>query len=279
MAYKLVALDLDGTMLGDDKRLNSGTVELIREASEQGVRFTIATGRMSLGALRYAEELRVNIPIITYNGAVIKNTFSGDIYRECKVPAEQGIEAIQLLRNEPVLRYAFLGEEVFTDTAHEWTDRYADLLGVTMNLVTDLRDLLVDDPTMLVFMVPVGQASILTQLLKSRLDPVVRITNSADWFLDVLHPEASKGLALAQLAERLGIAREEVIAIGDNLNDLEMIEYAGLGVAVANASDELKDAADYVTDAPISRGVEEVIHKFILTDGEVKNPPIFSTES
>jgi hypothetical protein len=76
-------------------------------------------------------------------------------------------------------------------------------------------------------------------------------------------------LALAQLAGHLGIEREEVIAIGDNVNDLEMVEYAGLGVAVANATDELKAVADYVTEAPISRGVEEVIERFILSNREI----------
>ena len=269
MAYKLVALDLDGTMLDDDKILNRNTVEMIREVSERGVRFTIATGRMSRGALRYADELGVDIPVITYNGAIMRSIYSDEVYREFKVPAEPAKEALRLLGDEPVLRYAFLGEEVFTDSAHDWTDRYADLLGVEIHQVADVQQLLGEDPTMLVFMVPVGRAQILTQRLKSTLDSQVRITNSADWFLDVLHPQATKGLALAQLAERLGIEREEVIAIGDNINDLEMVEYAGLGVAVANATDELKAVADYVAEAPISKGVEEVIERFILSESEL----------
>lgn len=269
MAYKLVALDLDGTMLDDDKILNRNTVEMIREASEYGVRFTIATGRMSRGALRYADELGVDIPVITYNGAIMRSIYSGEVYREFKVPAEPAKEALRLLGDEPVLRYAFLGEDVFTDTAHDWTDRYADLLGVEIHQVADVQDMLDEDPTMLVFMVPVGRAQLLTQTLKSKLDSQVRITNSADWFLDVLHPQATKGLALAQLAEHLGIEREEVIAIGDNINDLEMVEYAGLGVAVANATDELKVVADYITEAPISKGVEEVIRRFIIPNHEM----------
>jgi hypothetical protein len=256
-------------MLDDDKILNRNTVEMIREVSERGVKFTIATGRMSRGALRYADELGVDIPVITYNGAIMRSLHSNEVYREYKVPAEQAKEALSLLADEPVLRYAFLGEDVFTDTAHEWTDRYADLLGVDIHHISDVRDVLGEDPTMLVFMVPVGRAQLLTQTLKSKLDSQVRVTNSADWFLDVLHPQATKGLALAQLAECLGIEREEVIAIGDNGNDIEMVEYAGLGVAVANATDELKAVADYITEAPISKGVEEVIQRFIVSNNEM----------
>jgi len=266
LSYKLVAIDLDGTLLSDEKTVPDTTVELIREAHKRGVAFTIATGRMSRGALRYAEQLGIDIPIITYNGAVIRSPMSGCVYREHKLPAVGAAQAVTLLKDQPVLRYVFLEDEVYTDTPHDWTDRYAGLLGVEMNFVGDVLELLSEDPTMLVFMVPVMKAIELTELLKSGLDSQVRITNSTEWFLDVLSAKASKGLALKQLAEHLGIAHEEVIAIGDNLNDVEMIEYAGLGVAVANATDGLKSVADYITEGPLAEGVEEVIIKHILSD-------------
>ncbi len=272
MSYKLVALDLDGTLLSNDKTIAGSTVELIQQAKRNGVRFTIATGRMSRGALRYAQELEIDIPIITYNGAMTRSPISEDIYHECKVPAERAIDAINLLRDEPVLRYVFLNDDVYTDTPHEWTDRYADLLGVTMNFVDDTRELLIDDPTMLVFMVTELRARELTMLLKSELESQVKITNSADWFLDVLPVRSSKGSALAKLAGSLGIKREEVIAIGDNLNDLEMIEYAGLGVAVANAAEELKSAANYITTLPINEGVEEVLQKYVFSAQDYSGP-------
>jgi len=266
LSYKLVAIDLDGTLLSDEKVIPDSTVELISEAYKRGVAFTIATGRMSRGALRYAEQLGINIPIITYNGAIIRSPMSGCVYREHKVPASGAVQAVTLLKDQPVLRYIFLGDEVYTDTRHDWTDRYADLLGVEMNFVGDVLDILSEDPTMLVFMVPVMKAVELTEVLKNGLDSQVRITNSTEWFLDVLSAKASKGLALKQLAEHLGIAREDVVAIGDNLNDIEMVEYAGLGVAVANASDGLKNIADYVTERPLAEGIEEVITKYIFSD-------------
>lgn len=266
MGYKLVALDIDGTLLSEDKVIADSTADLIKEASNNGVKFTIATGRMFRGAVKYAERLGIDIPIITYNGAIIRDILSDCVYRECKVPADGAKDAIDILREEPVLRFVFLGDEVYTDTPHEWTDSYAQLLGVEMNFMGDVKDILIEDPTMLVFMVPVLKAIELTDRLKCRLNSNIRITNSTDWFLDVLNVKASKGLAIQQLADDLGIAREEIIAIGDNLNDLEMVEYAGLGVAVANATDELKAVADYVTELPINGGVEEVLRKYVLSD-------------
>ncbi|HEY3373466.1 MAG TPA: Cof-type HAD-IIB family hydrolase [Candidatus Aquicultor sp.] len=264
MGYKLVALDLDGTLLAKEKYIAESTSERIAEAEKLGVKFTIATGRMSRGALRYAEQLGIDIPIITYNGAVTRTVAAGTVCREYKVPLKGAMQAINLLKGQPVLRYAFVDDEVYTDTPHEWTDRYAELLEVEMQFVDDIHDALTTDPTMLVFMVTELKAAELTYVLREHLNQGVRVTNSAEWFLDVLNEEASKGFALKWLADSLGIAREEVIAIGDNSNDLEMIQYAGLGAAVSNASPGLAAAADYVATLPMCEGVDEIIDKFVL---------------
>lgn len=276
MGYKLVVLDLDGTLLARDKHIADSTLELIGEAKARGVKFTIATGRMTPGALRYAEQLKVDIPIITYNGALVRNVGGDKIYREYKVPASWAVEAVNILKDHPVLPFAFIDDKVYTDTEHEWTERYAQLLEVEMNFVGDVRAVLTEDPTMLVFMVPVLKGGELTRLLKEHMDSQVRITNSTEWFLDVLHVKASKGLALKQVSEHLGIAREEIIAIGDNSNDLEMIQFAGLGVAVSNASEDLIAAADYVAELPMHEGVEETLRKFILNSLDVFAFPLNS---
>lgn len=264
MKYKLVALDLDGTLLSENKVLNASTQAAIKKAQDKGVLFTIATGRMYRGAVRYATQLDIKIPIITYNGAVIKNPLSGEVYREFKVPSSLATKAIDALDGEPVLKYVFLGDNVITDLAHDWTDNYANVLDVEMKFVDDIRLALNDDPIMVVFMVQAEMRKNITDTLKTAFGSEARITNSSNWFVDVLNPSASKSLALQQLAENLGISRDEIIAVGDNLNDLEMIQYAGLGVAVANASDDLKQSADYITEAECYLGVEEVIEKYCL---------------
>jgi Cof subfamily protein (haloacid dehalogenase superfamily) len=264
MKYKLVALDLDGTLLSDNKILNASTQAAIKRAQDKGVIFTIATGRMYRGAVRYAAQLNIEIPIITYNGAVIKNPLSGEVHREFKVPSRLAMRAIDSLDGQPVLKYVFTGDNVITDLVHEWTDNYSNVLDVEMKYVDDVRLALDDDPIMVVFMVQAEMRKNISDTLRNTFGSEARITNSSNWFVDVLNPSASKSLALEQLAKSLGILRDEIIAVGDNLNDLEMIQYAGLGVAVANASDDLKQSADHVTKAECYLGVEEVIEEFCI---------------
>jgi Cof subfamily protein (haloacid dehalogenase superfamily) len=264
LKYKLVALDLDGTLLSDSKVIADSTKDLITEAQAKGVNFTIATGRMYRGAARYAKQLAIDIPIITYNGAVISDPLTGETHRELLVSATCAHRALDALKNEAVLKYIFTGDEVYTDISHKWTENYAKILQVEMKLLEDIKQVLDKDPIMLVFMVDANRRVTISDILRSELGSQARVTNSSDWFVDILHLQASKSRALEQLAKQLEIKREEIIAIGDNLNDLEMVEYAGLGVAVANASNELKDASDYITQKPFHFGVEEVIKKYCL---------------
>lgn len=263
--YKLVALDLDGTLLGEDYSIDPRALKAIEEAAGRGVSFTIATGRMHASARRFADILGFEIPIITYNGSVVRCAISGEEYRHLRVERETARAAFELVKGDRLLRYAFLDDRIVTDTPDEWTDRYAQALGVTMEYAGDLSSYLESDPTMVVFMCGAEQTKALTDFLARELDSTVRLTNSNPWFVDVLNIGASKALALDFLADRLGVSLTETIAIGDSWNDLEMIEAAGLGVAVANATEKLRERADYVTLAERGRGVAEAIEKFVLS--------------
>ncbi|MCL5291326.1 MAG: Cof-type HAD-IIB family hydrolase [Actinobacteria bacterium] len=263
--YKLVAIDLDGTLLTEGYEIEPAALDAIQSAAKMGVKFTIATGRMHGSAARFAEELGVEVPLITYNGSVVRCAISGNEYRHLKVPREAAIKALSLVGSDRALRYVFTYDRVITDTPDEWTDRYARILGVEMHLTEDLANTsLDDDPTMIVFMCEEGRTKMTTDLLAQELDSSVRLTNSNPWFVDVLHKDASKASSLRYVADKLGILIEETIAIGDSWNDLEMIEAAGVGVAVANATEKLKERADYVTSAERGAGVAEVLEKFVL---------------
>ncbi|MCL4498712.1 MAG: Cof-type HAD-IIB family hydrolase [Chloroflexi bacterium] len=266
MHYKLVAMDLDGTLLNEDHTIDPGALDAIRRAAERGVTFTIATGRMHGSAERFAAPLGIEVPLISYNGSVVRSALSGREHRHLRVPRAAAATALSLIKADKALRYAFMDDRVLTDTPHEWTDQYAKILGIEMALVDDIADALEDDPTMLVFMCEEADTSRLTGYLSCELDSAVRLTNSNPWFVDVLNADASKAMALRFLAESLGVRMRETVAIGDSWNDLEMIEAAGLGVAVANGTDRLKEWADYITTEERGRGVAEVLRTFILDD-------------
>ncbi len=273
MNYKLVAVDLDGTLLDEEHRIGKDALDAIGRAADAGVAFTIATGRMHDSAAKFAEVLGLELPIISYNGSVIRSAGESEEYRHLKVPKESAAEALSLVGKDKALRYAFMNDRVITDTPHEWTDNYAKVLGVDMECVEDLIARLDDDPTMLVFMCDESDTPVTTEFLAGRLDSSVRLTNSNPWFVDVLNRDASKASALKFLADELGIPMEETIAIGDSWNDLEMLQVAGLGVAVANAAEELKSRADYVTRGARGRGVVEVLEKFASGASSSPIPP------
>lgn len=264
MEYKLVAVDLDGTLLDENYRIGQDALAAISRAADAGVAFTIATGRMHDSAAKFARLLGLELPIISYNGSVIRAAGASEEYRHLKVPRASAVEALSLVGKDKALRYAFLGDRVLTDTPHEWTDNYAKVLGVTMECVEDLVARLDGDPTMIVFMCDESDTPNTTEFLSQRLDSSVRLTNSNPWFVDVLNKNASKADALKFLADKLGVSMTETIAIGDSWNDLEMLEAAGLGVAVANAAEKLKMHADYVTRSERGLGVVEVLEKFVI---------------
>lgn len=263
MEYKLVAVDLDGTLLDENYRIGQNALDAIACAAEAGVAFTIATGRMHDSAAKFARLLGLELPIISYNGSVIRAAGAPEEYRHLKVPRDSAAEALSLVGKDKALRYAFLEGRVLTDTPHEWTDNYAKVMGVRMECVEDLVARLNGDPTMIVFMCDESDTPNTTEFLSKRLDSSVRLTNSNPWFVDVLNKNASKADALKFLANRLGISMKQTIAIGDSWNDLEMLEAAGLGVAVANAAEKLKVHADYVTRSERGLGVVEVLEKFV----------------
>ncbi|WP_041313805.1 Cof-type HAD-IIB family hydrolase [Heliomicrobium modesticaldum] len=265
---RLVAMDLDGTLLDEKRRIPEPVARRIAELRGKGVIFTVATGRIYPSALPYAKQLELEAPMITCNGAMIRHPADGRIICHRTVEAKQALAVLQFLKakNSDALRYSFHGDEVYTDTPHEYTTSYERGLGLSFTFVDDLTAHLAKEPerhpTMLVLMTDPAVTPALTQDILAHLNGTVTITNSHDYFIEILHPEASKGAALAQLAASFSIDRSEVLAIGDNRNDLTMIHWAGQGVFVANAPEVLHQAADYVTSASNSMGVLEALNYF-----------------
>ena len=262
MTYRLVAVDLDGTLLDQERQLRPTTVEIIKTVAAQGVKFTIATGRLYPSALPFARQLGLDVPIITYNGAMIKSSLSGEVIQHLTLTRDLAREALQLMANEDLYRFLYLEDCIYTDAA-EYV-QYSAALQVPIHLVEDLNPVLETNPTMVVFRAAQEKIPGLTEKLAANFGEAVYVLNSWPDFVELLHPQASKAKALARLAADLGIRREEIIAIGDGWNDVEMLEYAGLGVAVANAQAEVKARADLVTNGKHEEGVREVLARYFL---------------
>lgn len=262
-SFKLIAIDLDDTLLNSQVILSAKNKEAILKAQAIGVEVTLATGRMYRSALPVARELQIDIPLITYQGALIKDPISGRIFRHRPVPIKY---AREILDRGYQLGYhinIYLDDQLYVDRETAEAVEYSQNSKVPLNVVGDLRKYMSAEPTKILFSADPALLDSLGQELSVKY-PQLHITKSKNYYLEIMDRLASKGQALNDLAISMGIAREQVIAIGDSYNDIDMIRFAGLGVAMGNAWAEVKKIADYVTDNHDNDGVAKVINRFIL---------------
>jgi len=267
MNYRLVAIDLDDTLLADDLTISPQTVEAMREATKQGVLVTLATGRMFQSAVQYAKSIQLDVPIITYQGAYIKNVLSEEVVFERLVPFDLSAIIIQDLRKKNKHIQIYLNDQLYVEQDNDYIRGYSKASNVPYIVVDDLLEqmnesqtepikiLIIDDPV---------EIQKLKEEYQQEYKESLHVTLSKPHYLEITHIEATKGNAIRFLAEQKGITMEQVIAIGDSYNDRDMIELAGLGVAMENARQEIKDIANYVTKTNNDHGVWEVFQKFVL---------------
>ena len=262
---KLVAVDLDDTLLSPDLRVTARVKEAVAAARAAGVHFTISTGRMYPSAAKYARELDLDIPLITYQGALVKNARSGQVLLYRPLPLVYAREIIARVHQLGYHLNGYLeGDRLLVERDTPEGRRYAALSGVEAEQVGDFLEYLDRDPVKVLAIATEPLLDCLREELAPLYRGKVHVAKSKPHFLEFSHPRATKGDALAFLAGLYEIKREEIMAVGDSYNDLEMLEYAGLGVVVANGREEIKKRADYVTAASHGNGVVEALEKFVL---------------
>jgi Cof subfamily protein (haloacid dehalogenase superfamily) len=266
LAYRLLVVDIDGTLLDSAREVTPEVCDVAALARDSGVRLTLATGRVYCSAVQVALALGVTEPIISDGGAVVGYP-GGATLRDLRMaPGVAASILAHLAQDESDADcHLFYPHEIMVNRPSPAVSRYAERLCIVMTPVADLAAEALRrpvGPTMIVLRSTRERAPKLRAKYGALFGASVQVTSTAPHFLDFLHHAASKAQALDYLGQQLGIAREEIIAVGDGINDLDMIAHAGLGALVANASPELWPAADYVTTEPHCRGVAEVIRRF-----------------
>lgn len=269
---KLIAFDLDGTLLTTDKVLTPENEAALRRAAEAGIETVPATGRFygaipdnvrRLPYIRYA---------ITVNGAQIYDVRAGEALCKAEIPWRRAVELMEQLDRLPVIYDCYMDNWGWISRAHQ--ERAADfaphrhaleMLQKLRTPVPDLKAHLAEtghdvQKVMMFFRDPALRLRAMAELAEGF--PDLAVTSSIPRNVELNSREAQKGLALARLAERLGIPRAETMAFGDDLNDLNMLRAAGLGVAMENAAPELKAAADYITASCDESGVAKALAHF-----------------
>jgi len=266
LKYKMIAVDLDDTLLSGDLSISPINSQAISDAVSRGVKVIVSTGRMFISTLHYVEQLKLDVPVITYQGALIKNAISNEVILAHTIPLDISKELIKESRKLGVYIQAYIGDDYYFDKHNGYSRYYYDLSGIEGKAVKRLEDFMVEEPLKLLIMDSPERILLLIQHFSSMFEFKVEITTSKSNYLEFTNINASKGKALEYLAQMFGIRREEVIAIGDNYNDISMIKYAGLGVAMGNAPKGVKDYADFVTGTNEDNGVAQVIHKYVIRE-------------
>ncbi|HEY8738539.1 MAG TPA: Cof-type HAD-IIB family hydrolase [Candidatus Dormibacteraeota bacterium] len=265
MPIRLVAIDLDGTLVNDALTIHPRDIAAIKAATAAGVHVVIATGRMFRSSLPYARTLGLTGPMINYQGAVVRDIASGAVLYQCELTVEMQRRVLAYAEPRDWHVNVYVDEQVFTERARPEADLYARISGVPYEAVGTLSKWVSRDSTKMV-LVDSDPATVPARMadLTAWMGPVAKVTRSLAWFMEVINPQVSKATALAMVADRLGVAQADVCAIGDNKNDEEMIAWAGLGVAMGDAPPEVQAIAGYVARTVNEAGVAEVLERFVL---------------
>lgn len=261
---KLVAIDLDDTLLDNSLRISPRAREAIRMAMERGVTVTVATGRMFRSALPYARQLNLDVPIITYNGALIKTSLTQETLLHQPIDKVTADALLKLFKQNGWYIQAYVNDNLYVKEEDENTRYYESIAGVKAVPIGDKIYSLPEVPTKLLAIAQPDKLREIHDIIKELFGEKVYAALSKPTYLEILNPQVNKGIALAFLAQRLGISREEIMAVGDSANDLDMIEYAGWGVAMGNAINKVRKTAQTVTGANDADGVAEAIEKYVL---------------
>lgn len=265
MSIRLVALDLDGTLLDPHNRITPRTAAAVAATAARGARVAIVTGRMYISAVPYAAELHLaDHPLVSYNGALVKEYPSGRQVAHRPVPLPAAQVVLELCRDRGYYVQGYWDDTCYVEQIIERTERYCRNAGVDAVAVGPLLRYMKEPPTKLLIFEPEERIPGIEAELRVRLGDSVNTAASFPYFLEITHPEATKGRALAALAAHYGFGPENVLAVGDANNDLSMLTWAGHSGVMAHAVPEVQAAATYVASAPPGDGVAEVLERFIL---------------
>lgn len=265
MKYKLLAVDLDETLLDEHSMLTPRGIAAIRAAHDRGAYIVIATGRMLRASIPFIEALEIDdMLVISYVGALI-STMKGEVLYSHYLDPAAAHRLYEYCHKEGLHLQFYSHSDFIYEKEGVGSDVYAELTGLPGKCdPAFMRDPNVQTAKALI----VHDADKLLEL-KERMIPLFPefyVGRSRPMFLEFTSPEISKGKALKKLCERLSVTAEECVAIGDNDIDLSMIEYAGMGVAMGNGNDAVKAAAQYITASNREDGVAQAVEKLFLEE-------------
>ena len=263
-SFRMVVTDIDGTLVDSFQEISELNKEKIHAFQRQGGIVTLATGRMEEAAYRFVQEMDIRHPVILYNGGKIVDFSTNQCYFEAVLTTEVVQAALQLMKRNP-LNMIFYSEQKL------WVREINSVISDYMNkdrvacLAWEAPDFLLGSKVNKILIIQEDQnfGSVLEVFLPM-VGAACELVTSEATYMEILPHGVSKGNALKLLADQVGVEMKDVIAIGDHMNDLAMLQEAGLGVAVYNAHPDLKEHAQYIAPSNLEHAVAHVIDKYCL---------------
>ncbi|TDT51306.1 Cof-type HAD-IIB family hydrolase [Fonticella tunisiensis] len=241
---KLIALDLDGTLLDDDLKISKRTIDCIKSLVHRGINIALVTGRTLGSAYLVRDILGVEVPIVAYNGGRIVVPPKGEIYT-AKIPLTEAIKIIKYAENKELYVKAYIDDLMYVEKDEEASRIFCQKRGIEYKVVGKLSENLTEDVNMIIIYYKDPIYGKIDDELKNIN---VNITASATIALDFVPKEVSKSNGLKLVANYLNIRREEILAIGNSQNDIDMLSFAGIGIAMKNADSMLQERWNHFTE-------------------------------
>jgi hypothetical protein len=263
---RLVALDLDGTLISTKLQISERVKQTIARARMAGVGFTMVTGRMFAAARPFATAIGIDGPIVCYQGAATYVVASGERLAHTPIPARIGVRVFARAADDGVRALGYYDDRLYTEIDDAYTKSYTSLARVDAHVVGRLADFFVERPsTKINCVLDPKRAGAYADELRDCLAGEANVTRSQPEFVEVIDASVDKGRALTAVAKYYGVELGETMAVGDSWNDVPLISSAGFGVAMGTAPPELTSKADAVVGGVEDDGVAEAIERFILS--------------
>ena len=275
--YRLIALDIDGTLANSDGKITARTKKVIHRVAQTGATIVVATGRRFITAKPRVSQLEFpEVLLAAHNGAILKR-LNGELLHHQLLPCTIAKKVVQIAKELGLCPVVFEGTqdaanifvEDYGDQLSEWERGYLEENREHLKWVDNLATDLPGDVIEVISVVPAEKAHEIAEIFQKRLNGQVKpilviINNGRHAFLGLSHAKVGKDLPLRYLAEQMGITPSEILAIGDNYNDLDMLQFAGMGVIMENADEALKQHGFHVTTSNDADGVAAALEQFVL---------------
>ena len=268
MSYEIIVLDIDGTLVNSQKVITPHTLKTLINLQKLGKKVVLASGRPIQGILGHAKTLRLNDfggYILAYNGGAVINAHSNEVMNSKYFPNEIILEICEELKSTNVTINTYENDKIIEGNAlNKYSDIESKIVGMEAKFVENFAEYVTFNINKLLLAGDPDEILRLEKLFSERYKGVIGVFRSEEFFLELVPLGIDKAKSIDVLLNKLGLNSKQCIACGDGYNDITMIQYAGLGVAMGNAVDEVKATADIITVTNDEDGVAKIVEEYMI---------------